>query len=287
MSSAARNDALLAWYAVSPRSYPWRATTDPYRILVSEVMCQQTQAPRVVPRYEQFLQRFPDEAELAGAAPADVLEEWSGLGYNRRALNLQRAAAHVAEHGWPKTSADLQRLPGVGPYTAAAVACFAFGEPVAAVDTNLRRVLSRWAGAPLNGSALAAAAQSAIEPTRAADWNQALMDLGATLCLPRRPACEECPVQQWCADPDAYVPPRQQGRFEGSNRQARGAVVRALVEGRAMAMVDLAGVVSMDLDRVATAVESLVRDGVVVEVDGVMRLPTGRGANAGTIDGVE
>ncbi|MGZ4168909.1 MAG: A/G-specific adenine glycosylase, partial [Solirubrobacteraceae bacterium] len=133
--------ALLDWYASVARPLPWRETRDPYAILVSEVMLQQTQAARVVPYYHSFLQRFPDAEALAAADPPEVLRLWSGLGYNRRALALQRAAAHVAIHGWPADAAGLQALPGVGPYTAAAVASFAFGEHVAAVDTNWRRVV--------------------------------------------------------------------------------------------------------------------------------------------------
>src|SRR3954447_10003523 len=133
-------EALLAWYERVRRPLPWRATRDPYALLVSEVMLQQTQAMRVVPYYERWLVRFPDAAALAAAPARDVLAVWSGLGYNRRALALQRAAACVSAHGWPE---DLTVLPGVGPYTAAAVASFAWDRQVAAVDTNVRRVLSR------------------------------------------------------------------------------------------------------------------------------------------------
>ena len=132
--------ALLAWYGRERRDLPWRRTTDPYRILVSEVMLQQTQVPRVVPRYEAWVERWPTAEALAAAPPADVLREWVGLGYNRRALRLHDAARHVAAHGWPE---DLEDLPGVGPYTAAAVGSFAFGRQAVAVDTNARRVFDR------------------------------------------------------------------------------------------------------------------------------------------------
>jgi A/G-specific adenine glycosylase len=235
----------------------------------------------VVPRYERFLERFGDEVALAAAAPAEVLAEWSGLGYNRRAINLRRAAAHVVEHGWPQTADRLVELPGVGPYTAAAVACFAFGEPVAAVDTNLRRVLSRWYGEPLDGKDLIGRADEALDAQRPAEWNQAVMDLGATVCAPRRPACDRCPVEQWCQDPDVYTPPKPQGRFEGSNRQVRGAIVRALVEADALAITDLSQAIDIDETRVAVATTALIRDGVVVEVAGMVSLPT-----VGSHDGV-
>ena len=224
----ARNAALLTWYSEQQRSLPWRSETDPYRILVSEVMLQQTQASRVIPFYERFIDRFPSVDTLADAVLQDVLDAWTGLGYNSRALRLREAARTIRADGWPTTPETLEKLPGVGPYTAAAVASFAFGAHVPAVDTNLRRVLSRWHGESLNGTALARAAQGALgEP--AGDWNQAMMDLGAALCIPKSPRCSECPVKDWCSGPAAYSPPTAQGRFEGSARQLRGAIIRTLV----------------------------------------------------------
>ncbi|MDH3499141.1 MAG: A/G-specific adenine glycosylase [Acidimicrobiia bacterium] len=236
-------------------------------------MCQQTQASRVVPRYERFIHRWPDERALAAASPAGVLAEWSGLGYNRRALNLRRAAEVIVTRGWPTTAAELKSLPGVGPYTAAAVACFAFGEPVAAIDTNLRRVLSRWAGEPLDGALLGAAAAGDIATDRAADWNQAVMDLGALVCTPAAPACGDCPVTDWCADPGVYEPPRPQGRFDGSSRQARGAVIRTLVASGPQPVAALAKLTGMARPRVASAVAALASDGLVVRTDAGLALP--------------
>ena len=203
---------LLDWYRRVRRPLPWRDTRDPYAILVSEVMLQQTQAERVVPYYERWLARFPTAAALADAAPAEVLREWSGLGYNRRALALRRAAAHVAQRGWPE---DLRELPGVGPYTAAAGASFAFGARVPAIDVNWRRVARRYGSAP------------AATP----EVNQAMMELGATVCTARRARCEACPVSAGCAR--APDPPRRRGqeRFEGSARQLRGRTVAALLAG--------------------------------------------------------
>src|SRR5947208_12414467 len=152
---------LLDWFDAHARSLPWRETHDPYAILVSEVMLQQTQVERVIPRYARFLERWPTIETLAAAVPGEVIVEWQGLGYNRRALNLHRAARRVAEGGWPD---DLTELPGVGPYTADAVAAFAFGRPVLPVDVNVRRVQERTAASFAPGCA------------------QALMDLGATIC---------------------------------------------------------------------------------------------------------
>jgi A/G-specific adenine glycosylase len=218
--------ALLRWYARVRRPLPWRATRDPYALLVSEVMLQQTQAARVVPYYEAFLRRFPNPAALAAAAPRDVLAAWSGLGYNRRALALQRAAAAVAERGWPD---DLTELPGVGPYTAAAVGSFAWDRQEVAVDTNVRRVLERHDGEQRRPAALAARAGELVPAGRAAAFNQAMMELGATVCRPRAPRCGDCPVRRGCAG--GPTTPRRRGaeRFEATDRWARGRVVAALL----------------------------------------------------------
>ena len=233
-------ELLLGWYARNRRLLPWRETRDPYAILVSEVMLQQTQVERVIPRFERWLDRWPTVESLAQAAPADAIVEWQGLGYNRRALNLHRAAVHVAAHGWPD---DLTELPGVGPYTAAAVANFAFGRNVLPVDTNVRRVQER------TGAAFDAACA------------QALFDLGATICLARIPRCDVCPLAELCPSCGSrYEPLRKQRPFEGSFRQRRAVALRAVAAG--------------DHPHDDEAVESLVRDGLVVLRDGTASLPS-------------
>jgi A/G-specific adenine glycosylase len=205
------NAVLLAWFAANERDLPWRRTRDPYAILVSEVMLQQTQVERVVPRYLAWLERWPTVEALAVAPIADVLREWQGLGYNRRALNLHRAAAVVSERGWP---GDLTELPGVGAYTAAAIRNFAFGEDVLPVDTNVRRVQER--------------TEHRFGPRAA----QALMDLGATVCLARVPRCGICPLAEGCPSRGRrYEPLRKQSRFEGSFRQRRARALRSILAG--------------------------------------------------------
>jgi A/G-specific adenine glycosylase len=255
-------DALLRWYDGGHRDLPWRRTRDPYALLVSEVMLQQTQAARVVPFYERFLARFPTAGALAAAPAADVLAHWSGLGYNRRALALQRAAAHVAEHGWPEGAEGLRALPGVGPYTAAAVASFAYGEPVAAVDTNVRRVLERHDAVRRPPADLAARAAELLPRPRAAAFNQAMMELGATVCTPRRPGCGACPVRRSCAGGEASPPPRPARgvRFEDSDRFLRGRVVAAALAGEGMPVAEP--------ERLARVVDGLVRDGLVARGPG-------------------
>jgi A/G-specific adenine glycosylase len=232
-------DLLLAWFAAHGRDLPWRRMRDPYAILVSEVMSQQTQIERVVPRWRRWLERWPTVEALAAAPTADVIREWQGLGYNRRALALHRAAQQVASHGWPD---DLTELPGVGRYTADAVACFAFGRDVLPVDVNVRRVSER---------------TGRTFPPAAA---QALMDLGKTVCLARIPRCDVCPLAAGCPSRGRrFEPARRQGPFEGSFRQRRATALRAVV----------AGAQPQDVEAVA----SLARDGLV-RLDGeVVSLP--------------
>ncbi len=200
----AARDAILVWYDDRGRTLPFRGTTDPYAILVSEAMAQQTQAARAGEAWLRFMGRFPTVSALAAATPAEVLRTWQGLGYNRRALNLWRAARQIVEDHGGRVPADLrslEALPGVGPYTARAVAAIAFGLPIGAVDTNVRRVLGRIVAgdaASLSASELQAVADAAVPPARPADWTHAVMDLGATVCRPRRPDCDGCPARPWC-----------------------------------------------------------------------------------------
>jgi A/G-specific adenine glycosylase len=266
-----RNAALFAWYGREQRILPWRNETDPYRILVSEIMLQQTQALRVIPFYDRFIARFPTVEVLASAVLQDVLDAWTGLGYNTRALRLRESARIIAAEGWPTTPEALEHLPGVGPYTAAAVASFAFGAQVPAVDTNLRRVLSRWHGESLNGAALGEAAQRSLGHP-AGTWNQAMMDLGAMVCVPKRPRCPTCPVVDWCSGPAAYIPPTAQGRFEGSARQLRGAIIRTLVRHTATidAVVQQTG---FSPGEVEAAITDLSAEGLIQrDVDGAWRI---------------
>jgi A/G-specific adenine glycosylase len=255
--------ALLQWYERVRRPLPWRETRDPYALLVSEVMLQQTQALRVVPYYERWLVRFPDARALAEAPTRDVLALWSGLGYNRRALALQNAARHVYEQGWPS---DLSALPGVGPYTAAAVGSFAWDHQVAAVDTNVRRVLSRRDGVVHTPSQLASRAAALLPEGRAASFNQAMMELGATVCRPRVPVCGECPVAAGCGGPLPFVARRRDGvRFEDTDRWARGRIVAALLAGEELPVHG---------ERRERALAGLERDGLVVRgPDGSAYLP--------------
>jgi A/G-specific adenine glycosylase len=260
-------EALLDWYARVRRPLPWRATRDPYAILVSEVMLQQTQAARVVPYYERWLERFPDAPALARAPTRAVLAAWLGLGYNRRALALQEAARRVADEGWPPVE-RLTELPGVGPYTAAALASFAWDAPLAAIDTNARRVIERRDGRRRNTRELEARAAELLPEDRAAGFNQAMMELGATVCRPRRPVCDECPVSRGCGwdGDEERAGRRERIRFEDTDRWARGRVLAALVAGEAPPALEAA--------RRERALAGLERDGLVVRgADGEPRLP--------------
>lgn len=262
--------SLLGWYASGHRDFPWRRTTDPYAVLVSEVMLQQTQASRVAERFPTFMDRFPSAASLAAASEADVLGAWSGLGYNRRALALRRAAAEVAAHGWPRDVAPLERLPGIGPYTARAVASLAFGEPVGVVDTNVRRWLTRRFG--LSGTArlrdlqsLADALAGAGDPADAAPWTHATMEFGAGICTSRAPRCATCPIAEGCPSfgTTATVPVPRQAAFAGSDRAYRGALLRALADASGNAVTTHAArrlLPARAFDRVVAGLE---RDGLL------------------------
>jgi A/G-specific adenine glycosylase len=235
-------ESLLAWFEAHGRDLPWRRTCDPYSILVSEVMLQQTQVERVIPRYLAWLERWPTVQALAAEPAAEVIREWQGLGYNRRAVSLHRAARQIAAGGWPD---DLTELPGVGRYTADAVACFAFGSDVLPVDTNVSRLRER------TGEGFDAACA------------QALMDLGATVCLARVPRCGSCPLAESCPSRGRrFEPRRKQSRFEGSFRQRRAATLR-LVAASARQVAELD----------AEAVAALERDGLIRITAGLASLP--------------
>jgi A/G-specific adenine glycosylase len=241
---------------------PWRGERDPYRILVSEVMLQQTQASRVAPIYERFLDRFPDVASIAGADAADVLDAWTNLGYPRRALNLWRACRAIVELGtFPRNVEDLQALPGVGPYTARAVASFAFDVDVAAVDANVRRVVQRFHGTTDDVQEIA---DSLVPRGKAAAWNQAMIDLGAEVCRARDPACSSCPVSAGCSWHRGVRPAVKRRaaspRFEETTRYARGRVMAALRDARRIPLNQIAARSGLEAARARSAVAALETD---------------------------
>jgi A/G-specific adenine glycosylase len=282
-------DGLLGWFKEHARDLPWRRTRDPYAILVSEVMLQQTQVDRVLPYYTRFLDRFPTVEDLANAATSDVIRIWSGLGYNRRAVNLQRAARAVVDEfggSFPDDPADLKKLPGIGAYTAGAIAAFAHERDVAFLDTNMRRVISRVIfGTESARESDAIEAASALVPTgRGWTWNQALIEFGALQCTARRPACIICPLRVECAAyPTMQVAlQRKSSRtrqaktepFESTSRFYRGRIVEALRalpadEPTGIPLADLGtkvreGFTSEDLPWLRDLIDGLERDGLAL-----------------------
>ena len=279
--------ALLGWYDAGHRAFPWRDTRDPYAILVSEVMLQQTQASRVADRFVRFLGRFPTAATLGAATEAEVLTEWNGLGYNRRALALRRTAIAVTEAGWPTDVRMLEALPGIGPYTARAIASLAFGRAVGVVDTNVRRWLLRRfrpADQPRVLQSLADALAVARSDGRAAAWTHASMEFGAAVCRARTPRCDACPVAPGCPSRGAaaVIPVARQAPLRASDRAYRGAVVRFLASaGGAMPSEDLRAAIAGDAARVGPelddvawrrVLDALERDGLAHRTAAVIRL---------------
>ncbi len=278
-------EAVLAWFRPRRTAYPWRRTRDPYAVLVSEIMLQQTQAARVAAAFGPFLRRFPTVRALAAARRSDVLRAWGGLGYNRRAVALHEAARVIVREHEGRVPADppaLRRLPGVGPYTATATASLAFDAPVAAVDTNVRRITARVhtgldEATPATTRGLA---DAWLDPRGPGAWNQALMDLGREVCRPR-PRCEVCPLAAVCAFRARGAEPRPRRSrsepFEGSNRQLRGAVIRVLRHRSPVTLGSLAREVDPEGERVRRVVAALAREGLVAAGPAAVRgRPGGR-----------
>ena len=292
---------LLAWFATHGRDLPWRHTRDPYRILVSELMLQQTQVERVIPKYHAFLAQFPDVHALAAAPTSAVITAWQGLGYNRRAVYLQRTAqAVVSQYGgeFPRDVVALKALPGIGAYTSGAIACFAFEQDVAFLDTNIRRVVIRlWSDPhqPIpNEHALTALAASQVPAGQGWAWNQAIMELGAVICTAKSPKCPLCPLRSECADYAARraadmalaplptpaprrVAERKDAPFAGSNRFIRGRIIDALraapqTYASLHDMLTTHGT-ACDAHKLATIIAGLVRDQLVVQDGDVVTLP--------------
>ena len=283
-----RQHALLMWWEAQRRELPWRQTRDPWEVLVCEVMAQQTQVSRVAERWRPFLGQFPTASSLANAPVAEVLRRWTGMGYNRRALNLHRCAgAVVQQHGGrvPDSLADLLALPGIGPYTARAVLAFAFERDHGVVDTNSARVLARWAGRRLGPKEAQARADGEVPAGLAWAWNQAMLDLGSSVCTRRAPHCSVCPVVDHCAwaqrewtipdpaDGSAGVPGAQTP-FDGSDRQGRGRLVEALRAG-GVAVTDLPTVMGWpgEGERAERVAAGVVREGLAVRDGSSLRLP--------------
>ena len=289
MIDSALHTAILDWYGREGRDLPWRRTHDPYAILVSEMMLQQTQVDRVLPKYHAFLGSYPTFAALAAAPTADVIRAWQGLGYNLRAVRLQRIATQAVERyggTLPDTAEGLQALDGIGPYTAGAVACFAFGRAEPVLDTNVRRVLGRISLGPsgpktATPAALWALAREMLPAVHSYDWNQALMDLGARICVESNPRCLLCPAQPYCTSAGRVGPAlrerqvpyatKREAPFTKSTRYYRGRIVerlRALNQGEWLSLTDLGpaimpGYADIDLPWLRTLVEKLARDGLV------------------------
>lgn len=274
---------LIEWGSGSLRDLPWRRTNDPWRVLVSEVMLQQTSVARVMPKYEAFLEAFPTPGALAQAPLGDALRLWSGLGYPRRCRNLQATAVVLHEKFddlMPDSLDELLALPGIGQYTARAVLAFAYRIDVAVVDVNVSRVLSRLEGVPMKARALQDLANELIPEGLAWEWNQVMMDFGARHCTVRSPQCDTCPVRSQCKYKGVGDDPAQlsagvskpQARFEGSDRQARGRALRAVSSG-VLQVNDVVEAMGVDEQRALVLITSLISEGLLERTDSTITLP--------------
>lgn len=287
MGRLTRNDriavALLKWGSDTLRDLPWRRTRNPWHVLVSEVMLQQTSVARVLPKFEAFINEFPTPHDLASAPLGDALRLWSGLGYPRRCRNLREAARVLHEEfngEFPESVDVLLTLPGVGQYTSRAVLAFAFEHDVAVVDTNVSRVLSRLEGRALKAKELQVLADSFVPQGLGWEWNQVMMDFGARHCTARQPQCAQCPLRQLCVWKGEGVDPapasagasKPQGRFEGSDRQARGRAMRAVADG-VTTLAALAKTMGVEEDRARSLVSALVDEGLLVRSGKRFTLP--------------
>jgi A/G-specific adenine glycosylase len=273
---------VLEWATAKGRDLPWRHTRDPWAILVSEVMAQQTQVARVIPKWLAFLDRWPTPQACAEADLGDILRLWEGLGYPRRAKNLHAAAVALATQGaFPQTLDGLLTLPGVGPYTARALMAFAYEADVAVVDTNTARVLARWAGKTLDRRQVQTAADEMVPPGLGWSWNQAMLDLGATICTLRNPRCDICPVEAQCTFRGSGIDPAigtagvsvPQSRFQGSDRQLRGLLLRAVARApisrnEAAKRIDR----TSESNRVNKLVGALISEGLLSDDQGMLVL---------------
>jgi A/G-specific adenine glycosylase len=279
-------DPILRWGGEGIRNLPWRDTRDRWRVLVSEVMLQQTQADRVVPKYLEFIDRFPTAQACSDAPLGDLLTLWQGLGFPRRCRNLHAAAREIVDRhdgAVPGDLAALLALPGIGDYTARAVLAFADGAAIGVVDTNVSRVFSRQLNRPLARREATDIADSTVPGDRSWEWNQLLMDLGARVCTARSPRCDACPVAATCGwhrsggddpAPRSFHTSKPQGRFDGSDRQARGRLMKAVVTRSVdrEAAPSLMGLTN-DVQRASRLIDDLLREGLLVEGDGWLVLP--------------
>ena len=276
---------IFLWYSQHKRDLPWRKTKDSYHIVVSELMLQQTQVDRVIPKYHAFLKRFPTIQDLAWASAADVIEEWAGLGYNRRALYLHQFAQTVVRdfNGTiPENQEQLMKLPGIGPYTSQAVRCFGFGKDVPVIDINIKRIYSRvFFRGEGSEQELQNIAHEMVPSGRGVEWNNALMDFGSLMCKDK-PYCKICPIVQHCSAyqagvPEKYVKPKTQSKFIGSNRYYRSMIIKELRKapkfGRSLKAIKKVKPEEKSDEWFDAILRSLERDGLLTRKNGLVSLP--------------
>ncbi len=260
-------EKILTWYKKNKRELPWRTTQDPWKIIVSEIMLQQTQVDRVIPKYLAFLEKFPTPEACAQGNTSDILKLWQGLGYNSRGLRLKKLAEQYPNI-FPKIPEDLQTLPGIGPYTANAVLAFAFNKDVMVRDTNIERVLSRIKGKQLSNQEI----YNELPKGKSREWYNALMDLGATTCLAKTPKCSLCPVQKECKSPTLQILKAKQSKFKGSWRMYRGKLVRVLTEQKQVSLENARNELQLEQEQFDQLVKELEQEGFIKKEKNMLKL---------------